>query len=948
MIFSRIFTPSHQSSKPEKRMQAIQTLSPDKAQEKTILHELAFNDDNADVSIAALDKLNSFVLWLKMSQLAKNARLKKVAEGRVYDALIGKGALQLSSKEKVSFLTETASLEILSEWVPKILEHDSLLSSDESVLSALIEKINKPSFTQWVILNVGNKDFNLKLVNEETNAAFLTKLAKKVTEHSLAESIATRIEAIKQLQQQPIELKKQFTLCLSKYQALLEKSDIGLLEQKQQAYEKELTLLHERGAILSAAERAEFDQKHQRIAEQVSRYVERLRPHWQAEQKAAELSTTKALCEQQLVNATEQVNWLFNERLCEATLNDVAMANETVRELEATCERLLSLTDDKLAKQAIDGVSTAINALNKKLDDFSAQQQFGQKLSLGVEALEKASHAIVEASEQDDGEPDANLWDAFESAKAQYNRVCAELLVVPKDLKRRFKSAVDRVSEVARARKAKSQALIKQFRKNINVVDRLIEQGKFRLALSKFAKLSESYEQLSDVEKQAMAKRYEQTKGSVERLEGWQTYLAAPRKPALIEEANALSQENATNIKQRSDAIKVLRKQWQSLTSVSLNDENDIALQKQFDDALERAFEPCREHYAMLDAQRKEAIDSRKSVIEFVRKLDTEQPMIELAKAFDRATKKWHSAGHVDKEHYASLKQDWKSVSLPIQKKINHWQMENQRRKRELIDQANALKTTDDIASAAAQAQELQSKWKEVGHAGKREESQLWNAFKRANDDVFSRLKLERNERNKATSDSVERLIDTVKAISPDEEHGNYEAKIDDVKSQLEALPKPLHKKVEREIARLESRRYELKSNTEKRSLRERVDALSRIILSCDDNIVDESQRLKDVLGRRWANAIAQATAPSQHGYDRHWLTVALEASVDLPSPSSDTSIRSSVQLQMMTAKLEKGEALAPDELLFQWLTVDTLDTIEDSFARRVVAVIEKYPEVVA
>ena len=77
-------------------------------------------------------------------------------------------------------------------------------------------------------------------------------------------------------------------------------------------------------------------------------------------------------------------------------------------------------------------------------------------------------------------------------------------------------------------------------------------------------------------------------------------------------------------------------------------------------------------------------------------------------------------------------------------------------------------------------------------------------------------------------------------------------------------------------------------------------------------------------------------------------MTVALEASVDLPSPSSDTSIRSSVQLQMMTAKLEKGEALAPDELLFQWLTVDTLDTIEDSFARRVVAVIEKYPEVVA
>ena len=91
MIFSRIFAPSHQSPKPEKRMQAIESLSPDKAQEKTILHELAFNDEDANVSLAALEKLNSFVLWLKMSQIAKQSRVKKSGGEKGKRRLIGRG-----------------------------------------------------------------------------------------------------------------------------------------------------------------------------------------------------------------------------------------------------------------------------------------------------------------------------------------------------------------------------------------------------------------------------------------------------------------------------------------------------------------------------------------------------------------------------------------------------------------------------------------------------------------------------------------------------------------------------------------------------------------------------------------------------------------------------------------------------------------------------------------
>ena len=88
MIFSRFFSPSHSSNDPDTRIKAIEKLSPDSPNERRILHELAFNDSAAAVSLAALEKLNSFALWLKMSQIAKEPRLVTAAQARVECALI--------------------------------------------------------------------------------------------------------------------------------------------------------------------------------------------------------------------------------------------------------------------------------------------------------------------------------------------------------------------------------------------------------------------------------------------------------------------------------------------------------------------------------------------------------------------------------------------------------------------------------------------------------------------------------------------------------------------------------------------------------------------------------------------------------------------------------------------------------------------------------------------
>lgn len=975
MIFSRIFAPSHQSPKPEKRMQAIENLSPDKAQEKTILHELAFNDEDANVSLAALEKLNSFVLWLKMSQIAKQSRVKKVAEKKVNAALLGDGDVTLSRQEVFSFLTETANADLVVQLIPQMLKKEPRVLEDDNLARALIEKVGKPSFTQFVFLEGASSQLRTQLINAHSDVSDLQKLARKVSCDALTAQINARIEAIKEAAKRPVELKKQLTLGLSKYQALLDKSDVETIDEKRNELESGLTGLFAQIDLLTQDERADYEEKRARISEQLERYLSRIRPAWEEKQRASQRANTKALCEQQLTYAKEQVSWLYNSRLCDATLADVATVNESVRGVEATLEQLARLDGESTTDKRITQIKHSVDELNEQLDRFSMQQQYGQKLLIKLQSLEDIAAKIVALSDSvsekstrdlSAGEASASAEDLsqlnggdevkatlkaeFDEARQAYKALSGEIRAVPKALSKRFNAATSSVNAKERAQKSKENEQVKHVRKHISVIDNLISQGKFRAAISKFSKLQESYDALPNTAKKSVEKRFEKTAGDVSRLEGWQDYLAAPRKPALVAEAQALADTAPDDIKQRSEAIKYLRKQWLSLTpSSSNNDESsDNSLQQQFDDALEKAFEPCRAYYAKLDEQRIASREQRESIINTVKAMDINMPEAELVKAFDRASKKWHSAGQVEREVYEQLRQEWKTVSSPIQDKVSQWQSDNKAQKRALVVKAQQLSTGEDIADAADKAQQLQKQWKQIGHAGKREESKLWAEFKAANDSVFERLKAQRKLQNNASNALVDSLLSQVEAIDINSDDAGFTQAVDAVQAQLSDLPKAQRSKIERKLESIEKKRETLAKSAQSQARVARAEALVSLLqLSVGEGSGDE-QSLAETLGKRWSSLLGQSTGSAMSQHDRQWLTVALEVAAGVPSPDADASIRSSVQLQMMTSKLEQGEAATASDILADWLSYDSIDKADKNLIQRVVAVIGANPEIVA
>ena len=92
-------------------------------------------------------------------------------------------------------------------------------------------------------------------------------------------------------------------------------------------------------------------------------------------------------------------------------------------------------------------------------------------------------------------------------------------------------------------------------------------------------------------------------------------------------------------------------------------------------------------------------------------------------------------------------------------------------------------------------------------------------------------------------------------------------------------------------------------------------------------------------------DSVSASNAPR---HDRAWLTVALEVASGMPSPQSDASVRSSVQLQMMTAKLEQGEAPEAQEILSDWLQHGEVKEDESGLLQRVVTIIDNNPSMLA
>ena len=891
-----------------------------------MLHELAFNDSSAEVTLAALQKLNSFALWQKAAQTSGHEKVRRNASRQIEQAVLNPEDKRLTVRERQDYLSESANTELVKA---ALMQPD--VNLDTQLTVTLLDKLNREEFTLEFYARIACHEVRQQLIDREQSPVLLDKLRKRESDDTLVRRIDDKVQALADAATRPAAVSKTLTLVLAKIKALLDKADYADVKQRFSALQQDYHDLEQDFVWLEAEAVEQAKQKYATLNGQVERHLSRLKPQWEARQREQQIDQTRRDVDVSRQIAQETVTALYAHDLVMVNADQLAQANKTLEDFDDAVSELKKLATSDLTdiNRELGSAQKSLAGLQKKIAGFSAQQQ----LIISLKAL-------VEEAEQR-----AQIEDGFDVARltAQYKEIEDKLFVMPKALQARWQETLTKAHQVSQSKVSADDKVLKDCRRQINIIENMINQGKFRGAMSRFAQLQNTYASLDDSQQRRVKRKFNTTLQAIERLEGWQSYLAAPRKPELLEQARTLAQTAPDNIGHRADIIKDLRQQWQTLTTPS----DESAINQAFDEALEAAFAPCRAFYAQQEQRRDQSRQLRTSLIEQAAGLDVSESPDVLVRKVEALKNQWRDAGNLEKSEYESLKTRWEAALVPAREVISDWQQQNREQKQALVEQAKTLADSDDKQGASAQAQALQQQWKAIGHAGRRHESKLWQAFRAANDQLFDALKANRetqqNEQS-ALAGEVISQIDAARQTLKTADTQQIAAALETVHQQIGELNGQAATKARRHLQQLENDIARLHSRQRQAQQQDAYQALLMALSQWTDSQSSAQGQIDDAV---WAKLKRQ----HQHGFkatasaerDRQWYTTKLELLADLPTPSDWQSQRQDIQLAMMMARLESGEQDSLDDVIAAWLSAGPVKAEEHAQLQRFTVVINQF-----
>lgn len=142
--------------------------------------------------------------------------------------------------------------------------------------------------------------------------------------------------------------------------------------------------------------------------------------------------------------------------------------------------------------------------------------------------------------------------------------------------------------------------------------------------------------------------------------------------------------------------------------------------------------------------------------------------------------KEWKMIGYVPKEDASEIWNEFRDVCDQFfdQKRAHYEELhaeqdQNRDKKLKLVEQAEALKDSEDWSETASKLAKLQREWKTIGAAHQRDENKLWRRFRDACDQFFQAKKGQRAEaieEQKENQEAKEKIIDELKAFEPGED----------------------------------------------------------------------------------------------------------------------------------------------------------------------------------
>jgi hypothetical protein len=451
-------------------------------------------------------------------------------------------------------------------------------------------------------------------------------------------------------------------------------------------------------------------------------------------------------------------------------------------------------------------------------------------------------------------------------------------------------------------------------------------------------------------------------------LKDWKTFRVEPKRAELIQRMQSLVGAEISP-EELARQIRRLRDEWRTLHRGA--GEEPTPEWQQFDAAAERAYEPCREHFARQAELRQQNQARREELLERLAAFGASQqgeqadwPLVR--QVIFEARAEWQQYAPVDQSVVKTLQARLHAQLAELQKRLDAEYARNVQAKRDLIARAAELATLEDTRQAIDEAKSLQRAWKTVGVVPRPKDNALWEAFRRNCDAVFERsaqawaaqgAALETNQaRATALCEELERiaglsgepLASAVKQV--DELHVEFDA-LELPRASARALSQRFRQATDRYAQAMRRHREE----DARRGWTDLFAAAAQVrayaLATAADRPADECEAsrtsaatavaelahapksMRAVLERRIAQIAAgtDGTDPAANEAALRLLCVRAELLTDAPTPEEDLPLRREYQMQRLVASMGRGERTTPagiDDLVREWLAVGPVETV--------------------
>ena len=376
-------------------------------------------------------------------------------------------------------------------------------------------------------------------------------------------------------------------------------------------------------------------------------------------------------------------------------------------------------------------------------------------------------------------------------------------------------------------------------------------------------------------------------------LQDWHRFAAEPKKASLCEQMEALA-DNTMDAPQLASAIQALHDEWRSL--MSSDQDEDQALWDRFKAATDKAYEPCRAHFAELDAQRQANLEKRRELCEqleaFIAKQNWDQADWHgVWQIRQQAPKDWKQLQPVRFTDGREVQKQFSALLRTLDEKLADYVTDTKAARERLVDQARDLQNLEDVESAARQARDLQRQWRDAPWLPPAEHRGQQKAFRKAMDSIF-KARDRKSEERKAQQDAVAEKVEAAMAHlesclnAPFSE--DSASQLRDAVGQLDEACEegPLPRQLNRQVQQLRRRANERLSHQGEwqqwQQLRQTLQALP-VAEECDEAALN--------------------------------LAVAFEALAGVPSPEEERQRRLQWQLETLSSAMKQHNFSALEEM---------------------------------